>query len=169
MTNTALRIILVVNGYPPDNWITAAITAFGSLQNPQILLHELGHAFAAGCVLEKSAPTIQLSPFIGGSTLFKVSNPTPLGKKLGETNIRPFIAGAGPLLSLSFSTLQLLLAPQLFSYAPEISAALLTMASLINFCFPRSLCDLGDFSTRAMPSKRFCGAQTRRFFRQSSL
>jgi len=134
MTNTALRIALVAMGYPPDNWVTAAITALGSLLNPQILLHELGHALAASRLLEKCHPTIKLFPYIGGSTLFKVSRPTPLGKTLGETNIRPLIAGAGPLLSLSFSVVQWLFAAQLFSHAPELRR-MLTMASLINFAF----------------------------------
>jgi hypothetical protein len=121
-------------GYPPDNWLTAAITAFGTLLNPQILLHELGHVAMAFGLLEKCNPIIKLSPYFGGATHFKVSMPTSLGKKVGETNIRPLIAGAGPLLSLSFSTIQMLVASELFSHAPEISR-MLTMASLINFTF----------------------------------
>lgn len=134
LINTILRIALAVLGYPSDNWITATITAIGSLLNPQILLHELGHVAMAFGLLGKCHPKIFLSPYIGGATLFKVSEPTFLGKKLGEAHIQPLIAGAGPLFSLSFSTLQLLFSSKLCAQAPEISR-MLTMASLVNFAF----------------------------------
>jgi hypothetical protein len=134
MVNTAIRGVLAWTGKAPAHGLTAFIASVGSLHNLQILIHEVGHACSANCLLQDAGSTIKLFPYIGGSTHFKVIRPTPLGEMIGPHRLQPLIAAAGPVLTLALSTIHLALGLHLAKKAPELSGMLIC-ASLINFLF----------------------------------
>ncbi len=134
LVNTALRILLVLYRKPPANWITALNTGVGSLYNPQILTHELGHFLAYKALLDKSDATICLNPYAGGFTKTLVSKPSLLGQKIGAHRIQAIGAAAGPLLSLSVSAVQLKIGLKNLRRSPEV-ARVLICAAFINFLY----------------------------------
>lgn len=134
LMNTALRIALVLSHRPPANWITAFNTGVGSLFNPQILTHELGHFLAYEALLDKSAPTICLDPYRGGCTKIVLSQPSLLGHRVGAHRIQTIGAAAGPLLSLTLSAVQLKIGLKNLHRSPELARVLICSA-LINFLY----------------------------------
>jgi len=128
LVNIALRCIF------GTSWWTAPVTAIGSFLNPQILCHEAGHASAIGCLLEKSGRTLELFPYSGGTTRFRVVKPSALGEWIGKKHLQPLIAAAGPVSGVCVAALQYTAGRKLNSRHPELSRALIVSA-LINILF----------------------------------
>jgi hypothetical protein len=132
VVNLAIRSFCAATDRAQDNWLTASTFAFGSLQNIQIIIHEICHASAALCLLQSPSPTIKLIPYFSGITSFRVILPTDLGNQLGVQRIQPLITAAGPAFALLISSLQLTFSLKLLSSRPTIARTLIA-AACINF------------------------------------
>jgi hypothetical protein len=132
--NLAIRSFCAATDRAQDNWLIACTFAFGSLHNIQILIHEICHAAAAVCLLQKADPTIRLIPYFSGITSFHIIKPTDLGNWVGVQRIQPLITAAGPTLALLISSLQLTLSIKQLPARPTIARTLIA-AACINFIF----------------------------------
>jgi hypothetical protein len=128
IVNLALRI------FKPSrtDWLSPTLFHLGSLHNVQVIGHEAGHVLALHALLKNPQPQVRLIPFFGGSTSFRVKEATALGQWIGKDWIMPLVSAAGPLLSLSLSTLGLLFGLSHLKSYPDTSRCLI-VASLVDF------------------------------------
>lgn len=83
----------VQDGIKGSLWGLGAYTAGTAF--PTTYLHELGHKLAINTLYEGANPTIAVKPFRGGSTSWRPSGLSPLGKSLGASASRSVVAMAG--------------------------------------------------------------------------
>jgi hypothetical protein len=98
--------------------------AYATMKNLQILTHEMGHVAGALAVYKNCRPRIELYPGDRGSSHFKTSQLTALGKKVGRVKANLIVTAAGPALALLVSSLLLGLSKRLQSTHPEWSGHL---------------------------------------------
>jgi hypothetical protein len=127
----ALRSLGAACNWPLETVCPYSFTLLTAL-NGQTLIHESGHVLAAMSLYKKSKPFIEIDPFYRVFSSYKMAEPNWLGKVLGKERSSLAICAAGPLLSLSISSLMLYSSVKLESKHPALSSYLKT-AALFDF------------------------------------
>ena len=112
-------------------WLSPSLFATAT-SDVHTLIHESGHAMAANLLLVKPTPKIEVFPFVGGVTSYRVIGPSSLGKKIGIDNIQPIVAAAGPAVSLAASSAMLYGGLSLLNSSPE-EGRILIVSAMIDF------------------------------------
>ncbi len=85
-----------------------APVTFSSLVDSQtraLIVHEGGHALAAGLLVKNPRFQININPFNGAQISYRLGALTKLGEFFGRANTKLIVAGAGPALAVATATI----------------------------------------------------------------
>jgi hypothetical protein len=121
--------------FPKATEFNSGAFAFVAAKRGQTLIHEGGHALAAKALFQNANPRVTvypLSPSAMGSTEYFSGSLTSFGKRLGKEKSLALVAAAGPIVSLSLSSILFTTGLAIKQSYPKISAYL-TAAALQDF------------------------------------
>lgn len=97
------------------------------------LVHEGGHALAAGVLFKNARPSISLTLDGGGATSYYIKELSWLGNQIGKLNSKIIIAAAGPFLEIVTATAMIGCAYRVREKNPELRRYLLCSAIMSIF------------------------------------
>ncbi len=109
------------------NYLCPTVFAYMTAINGQTLIHEAGHALAAGSVFKGARPKITVHPLTGGITTFFIHSLTDFGKKLGKARAICFVTAMGPVSTLLISAIAIVIGYVVQSKFPELSNYLIVV------------------------------------------
>jgi len=101
------------------------IFSYLTAYNGQILMHEFGHALSAKALFQNANPTIEMTPYLGGVTVWNSGALTALGEKLGKRGSMLVVTLMGAGTSLLVSAIAIVIGIVVESRFEELSAYLI--------------------------------------------
>ena len=71
---------------------------------PSTWLHEMGHAKMIGLMYDGASPTVEVFPFKGGVTKWRLAPLSDVGQKFGPNGARAMVSAAGTLVDMGVAT-----------------------------------------------------------------
>lgn len=130
---------------------------------PSTWAHEIGHAKMINLLYDGANPQVEVFPFKGGVTKWRLSPLSDVGQKFGPNYSRALVSGAGTLVDMGIATTAFGAGFKIRKKHPVMGAALMTYAgmTMLNSVLYAGSALTGDMSALAKEGNDFANLAVR--------